>query len=103
MSTSNSFKSDPPFSGFSNLFDRSDPPPSNHKKIDGEPIDEFLWHGVCCYIGIKNFLPKQTSFYEYTWEVIVYMVITGKKHLSPNIWPKTPNQDTGIKDMILTI
>lgn len=30
------------------------------------------------------------------------MVITGKRCSGLNIWPKTPNQNTGIKDMILT-
>ena len=31
------------------------------------------------------------------------MIITGKEHSGPDIWPKTPNQGTGIEDIILTI
>ena len=28
------------------------------------------------------------------------MILTGNRRLSPNIWPKTPNQAKGIEDMI---
>lgn len=30
------------------------------------------------------------------------MIITSKEHSSPDIWPETPNQGTGSKDIILT-
>lgn len=33
---------------------------------------------------------------------MAYMLITGKEHLGPDIWPETSNQGTGIKDIILT-
>lgn len=66
-------------------------------------MGEFLWQDVCCRISIKDFLPKQTSFYEYTLEVITYIVITGKEYLSPNIWPETFNQGTSTKNMICII
>ena len=54
-------------------------------------------------MDIKDFLPKQSSFYKFIWEVIAYMIMIDKKHLGPNIWPKIPNQGIGIKDIILTI
>ena len=66
-------------------------------------MGEFLWHSVYCYMGIKDFWPKQASLCEYTWEVIAYMVITGKRHSGPDIWLETPNQGIGTEDMILTI
>lgn len=51
----------------------------------------------------QNFLPKQASFYEYIWEVIAYILITGKGHLGPNIWLETPNTVTSNKDIICII
>ena len=60
------FSSDPPPFGHLNLFNRLDPPPPNHKKMDKEPVDEFLWRDVCCHMGIKNSSPTQKSFCEYT-------------------------------------
>ncbi len=65
-------------------------------------MDEFLWRGICCHMGIKDFLPKQSSLYEHTWEVITCMVMTSKVRSGLDIWPETPNQDTGTEEMILT-
>lgn len=53
-------------------------------------------------MGIKNSLLKQASFYEYIWEIIACMVITGKGRLSVEIWPETSNQSTSSEDMILS-
>lgn len=66
-------------------------------------MNELLWRGVCYHIAIKDFSPKQASFYKYIWEVIIYRVMTGKRHLGPDIWLETPNQGTGTEDMIRTI
>ena len=96
-SLSTLFKSDPPLSGRSNLLS------VHHKKSDKESVSEFLWYVICYYMGIKEFLPKKANFYEYTWEVVVYMVIICKRRLSPNIWPETPNQDIDIENIIFTI
>lgn len=52
-------------------------------------------------MGIKDFSIKQASLYEYTWDIVTCMVITSKEYSDPNIWLETPNQNTGIKDMIL--
>lgn len=86
MSISTSFRLDLFFSGPLNLFNRSDLPLSDHKKIDEELISGFLWRGICCGMDIKDFLPKQTSLSEYIWEVVVCIMITGKGHLDPDIW-----------------
>ena len=66
-------------------------------------MDEFLWRIVCCCMGIKDFLSEQASLCEYIWEVNTYMVITGEGHSGPDIWPKTLNQVTITKDIILII
>ncbi len=76
--------------------------PSDHEKMDKEPVGEFLWRGVCRRMGIKDSLSEQASLCEYTWEVIACMVMTGKGRSGPDIWSETPNQDTGTKEMILT-
>ena len=101
-SPSTLFKSDPLPSGPSSLFNRSDQPPPDSEKTDEEPVSEFLWHGVCRRMGIKNSSLEQASLCEYTWEVVACMVITGEERSSPDIWPETPNQGTGTEDMILT-
>lgn len=65
-------------------------------------MSEFLWRGICCRIGIKDSLPKYTSFCEYIWEIFAYIVITGKGHSGLDIWLEKFDQSTGSEDMILT-
>ena len=101
-SSSTLFRSDPLPSGPSKSFNRLDQPPPDSKKTDKESVGEFLWRDVCRRMGIKDSMPEQASFCKYTWEVVVYMVITGKGRLGPDIWPKTLNQGTGTEDIILT-
>ena len=101
-SPSTLFRSDSLLSGPSNSFNRSDQPPPDSEKTDEELVGKFLWHGICRHMGIKDFLPEQASFCEYTWEVVACMMITGKRYSGLDIWPETLNQDTGTKDMILT-
>lgn len=96
------FRSDPPFSGLSNSFSRSNPSSLDHKKIDEKPIGEFLWRGICRRINIKDFLLKQASLYKYTWEVVACIVIIGKGRLGPDIWLEIPNHSTHSEDMIFT-
>lgn len=85
------------------IFIISDLSPLDQKKTDEEPIGEFLWWIVCRHIDIKDFLPKQASFCEYTCEIVSYIVITAKERLGPNIWPETPIQNTVTKNIIFTI
>ena len=98
---SNSYRSDLSSSSLSNLF-RSDLP-SNHEKTDEKPVGEFLWQDICRCIDIDDFLPKQANFCEYTQEIVTCMVITGKRHLGPDICLETPHQDTGTEEIIITI
>lgn len=102
MLLSTFFRLDVFFFDLLSLFNRSDSLLLNYKKTDKESVDKFLQYDIYYHMDIKNFLLKQVSLYKYTWEVFVYMVITGKGYLGPNIWPKTSNQDTGSKDMIFT-
>lgn len=85
------------------IFFKSNPSLLNHKKIDEKFVKEFLQQNVCHYIGIKGFLLKQTNFWKYIQEIVIYIVIIGKKHLSLNIWPEISNQNIDIKNLILTI
>lgn len=53
-------------------------------------------------MDIKYSSLKQVSFYEHTWEIVIYMVIAGNGCLGPDIWLETPNQGTGTEKMIFT-
>ena len=79
----------PPIILPSTLF-RSELPPLDHNKTDKEPVYEFLCWSVCYRMHSKDFLPENASFCKKTWEIVAYMVITGKGNSGPNIWPKTP-------------
>lgn len=80
---------------------RSDTPTSSHKISKEVTQGEFLWQGTCRQIKIKDFLPVQASFCEYTWEIFAGMVITSEGQVGPDIWPETPNQSTSTEDMII--
>ena len=62
----------------------------------------LLWRGNCWHMGIKNFISATYSLCKYTWEVVSCMVLTGKWHLGPDIWPKTLKQAENIKSMMST-
>lgn len=54
VSPSNSFYLNLPPFDLSNLFNRLNLPSLDYKRTDKESVDEFLWHGVCRYMGIKD-------------------------------------------------
>ncbi len=43
------------------------------------------------------------SLCKYIWEVILCMLLTGNRRLSPDIWPKIPDQAEDTEEMIKTI
>ena len=89
-STSSNSRKKPPTASLLTLLS-SNPPPPDYKKTDEELVGEFLRQGICRCMGIKDYLPKQASFCEYTWEVVACRVITSKERSGPDIWPETPN------------
>lgn len=54
-------------------------------------------------MSICDFLLKQASFCEYTYEFVTYKVITGQRYLGLDIWLKTLNQNRETEDIIFTI
>ncbi len=46
--------------------------------------------------------PAICNLCEYTWEVVVYIVLTGKGRLESNIWPETPQQAESMESMMRT-
>lgn len=81
---------------------KSNLPLFNYKKTDKKLVNKFLWQNICCYMRIKHFLLKSINLCKYTLKIIEYIVIIGRSHLSPDIWPKTFNQDTGIENINFT-
>lgn len=66
-------------------------------------IDYSLWHGHRRRAEIKILTLTICSHYKYIWGVIACIIITGKRHARPDIWPETPEQVKNIEDMIRTI
>lgn len=54
-------------------------------------------------MDIKDFSSKQVSFYKYTWEVVVCIVMTDEGYLDPDIWLETHNQGIDSEYIIITI
>lgn len=84
-----------------NLFSWLDSYLFDHKKMDKKSLDKFLYCVFCYHIVIKDFLPKQATFYEYTRKIGIYIIITSKKRSSLDIYLKRLNQNTSSKDIIL--
>lgn len=55
--TSSNLHKKPSITLLSTLF-KLDLPLIDQKKMNEQPIGEFLWQGICCYMCIKDFLPK---------------------------------------------
>lgn len=71
--------------------------------IEPAKIGNALWHRHCRRSGIKDLIPAACSLYKYIWEIILCIVLIGKEYLGSDIWPETPNQAKGIKNMIRTV
>lgn len=61
----------------------------------------LLWHRYCHCSEIKDLIPAVRSLCDYTREVVIYIVLIGKKCLKPNIWLETPDQKS-TKSMMRT-
>ena len=48
-----------------------------------------LWRQYCYHLEIKDLTPVARNLCKYTWKVVVYMVLTGKRRLGPDIGPET--------------
>ncbi len=84
-------------SSFTSASDISDVPPLPTK---ASAMGHLLWRGYRYCSGIKDLIPATCSLCEYTWEVVVCMVLTGKGRLGPDIWPETPQQAESIESMM---
>ena len=62
-----------------------------------------LWRRHRCCLGIKDLILASRSLCKYSWEVVAYMVLTGKGHLGPDILPETPKQAESTKDIMRSI
>ncbi len=62
-----------------------------------------LWRGYRRCSGIKDLTPAAHSLCEYTWEVVICMVLTGEGRLGPDIWPETTQQAESTESMLRTM
>lgn len=62
-----------------------------------------LWYGHHRVSERKNSILAICSLSKYTWEIILYIVLTGKRRWGPDIWPETAFQVKNIVDMMTKI
>ena len=82
---------------FMNAFDISN---ITSVSIEASVISYLLWRKYHCYLRIKDLTPNARSLCKYTWKVVVYIVLTGKRHLGPDFWPETPQQAENTKSIM---
>ena len=59
-----------------------------------------LWCGHCRCLEIKDSTSADRNLCKYTWENVVYIVLTGKRCLRLDILPKISQQTKSIENMI---
>ena len=74
-------------SSFTNASEIYDVTPLSTK---ASAMDFLLWRGYCRHSRIKDLPPAAYSLCKFTWEAVVFMVLTGKRRLGPDIWPEIP-------------
>lgn len=88
------------FTSFINGFDIFNIKLANTKSLKTSYV---LWRQHCWSLRIKDLILVIYSLYKYTQKVILYMVLTDKKCLEPNIQPKIANQDKSTNNMMRKI
>ncbi len=81
----------------------SDIPEDTSSSIDPAETGYAFWRRHCHRSGIKNSTPAARSLCEYTWEVILCMVLTDDGRLGPDIWPETPDHAESTEEMMRTV
>ncbi len=84
-------------SSFTSAFDIPNVPPL---PIEASTIGHSLWHKYCRRLEIKDSTPAARSLCKYTWEVVIYMVLTGEGRLGPDIWLETPQQAESMESIM---
>ena len=67
----------------------SDIPNVTFSSIKSPITDNSLWRGHYRCAGIKDSMSAACNLCRHTWKVIIFMVLAGKGHLGPYIWPTT--------------
>lgn len=65
--------------------------------------DYALWCEHCWRYKIKDIILTTWNVYKYTWEVILYIVLTGKRCSVPDIWPESLYESESRKNMMSTV
>ena len=74
---------------FTNVSDISNLPLLPTKAL---AMGHLLWRRYCRRSGIKDLIPATCSLCKYTCQVVVCMILTSKKCLGLDIWPKFPQK-----------
>ena len=84
----------------SSFTNASDIPEVTASPTEALATGHSLWRIYRRRLGIKDSIPAGRSLYKYTWGIVVYMVLTGKRRLGPDIWPETPQQAKSTESMM---
>ena len=60
----------------------------------------LLWHQYYYYLGMKDLIPATCYLCKDIWNIAIWIVLTGKKRLEPDIWTKTPQQVENMENMM---
>ena len=85
---------------FINAFNIPNVKPSSIKSL---ATGNSLWRKHHCCAGIKDSTSAAQSLYKYTWQIMIYMILTGEGRLRPNIWPKTFQQAKSTKSIMRAV
>ena len=77
------------FSFFTNI---SDIPNIILLPTKASATDYSLWLRHCHCMGIRDLTPTICTICKHTWEIMVYMILTSKGRLGPDIWSETFQQ-----------
>lgn len=61
----------------------------NHQQDLGTQLYAHQWRRHCRRLKIQDLIFAGYSLCKYTWEVVIYMVLTDKERLGSDIWPET--------------
>lgn len=84
----------------SSFINASDIPDVTFLSTKASATEHLLGREYCCRLGIKDWIPPASTLCKYTWQIIVFMVLTGNSYLGPDLWPENSQKVQSQKNII---